>query len=75
MVGRLSSSSLDGAESGISISGDKGGTARLFATEQEADACAKQAAKAGGETTTVGTVVFQSGNQADADSFADAYEG
>jgi hypothetical protein len=74
-VSTLSRSSLEGAESGIDISGDKSGTARLFASQQEADDYVKRAAKAGGETATVGTVVFQSGSQADAEFFADAYEG
>jgi hypothetical protein len=74
-VERLPSSSLDGAEVGVEISGDKSGAARSFATEAEAREYADQAAKDGAETTIVGTVVLQAPTQDDADFFAEAYEG
>ncbi len=75
VVAPLAASSLKGAESGVDISGDRGGTARLFASSQEAEDYAKEAAKIGGATTIVGTAVFQSTSQEDADFFAQAYEG
>jgi len=73
-VSKLPPSELDGAETGIAISGQQSGSARLFATEQQADAYAGRAGRAGSATTTVGTVVFEAGEQQDADTFADAYE-
>ena len=74
-VAKLPAASLSGAETGVEISGDKAGTARLFSSSAKADAYAKQAEKSGDATATVGTVVFQSAGQGDADFFAQAYEG
>jgi hypothetical protein len=74
-VEQLPRSSLNGAEVGVSISGDKSGAARSFATQAEAQEYADEVAQDGDTTTTVGTVVFQAPTQADADFFADAYEG
>jgi hypothetical protein len=70
----LPKASLNGAESGVGITGDKQGSARLFATQAEAKDYAANVAKEGDKTTIVGTVVFQADTQADADFFADAYE-
>jgi hypothetical protein len=75
VVNELPKSSLDGAEEGVDISGDKAGTARLFSTEADAKAYADRASEQGDATTVVGTVVFQSTTQEDAQFFADAYEG
>jgi hypothetical protein len=75
VVTQLPKASLNGAEAGIDISGDRSGTARSFATQAEADAYADEAAKNGDQTTIVGTVVFQAASQDDADFFAAAYEG
>ena len=74
-VAKLPAASLSGAETGVDISGDEAGTARLFSSSAKAEAYAKQAEKTGDATTTVGTVVFQSASQGNADSFAQAYEG
>ena len=74
-VANLPATSLNGAETGVDITGDKTGTARLFSSSAKAEAYAKQAEKTGDATTTVGTVVLQSASQEDADFFADAYEG
>ncbi len=65
----------DGAETGVEITGEKTGTARLFSSSAKAEAYARQAEKTGDATTTVGTVVLQSASQKDADFFADAHEG
>jgi hypothetical protein len=73
-VSKLPPSSLDGAETGISVSGDHSGSALLFKSGQEAQAYSKQATKAGDSTKVVGTVVFEADSQADADFLADAYE-
>ncbi len=70
----LPKASLNGAESGVGISGDKQGSARAFATQAEAKDYAAEVANQGDKTTIVGTVVFQADTQADADFFADAYE-
>jgi hypothetical protein len=70
----LPKASLNGAESGVVITGDKQGSARLFATQAEAKNYAAEVAKEGDKTTVVGTVVFQADSQANADFFADAYE-
>ena len=75
VVTQLVGASLDGAEAGVQISGDKRGSARSFATEAEAKAYARGVEKDGAKTTIVGTVVLQAATQADADFFADAYEG
>jgi hypothetical protein len=75
VVTQLPKASLNGAQAGIDISGDRSGAARSFATEAEADAYADEAAKNGDKTTIVGTVVFQAATQDDADFFAAAYEG
>jgi hypothetical protein len=74
-VGQVPRTSLNGAEAGIDISGDKSGAARSFATEAEAREYADEVAKDGDKTTIVGAVVFRSPTQDDADFFADAYEG
>ena len=73
-VDPLPKASLKGAESGVVITGDKPGSARLFATQEEATNYAAEVAKEGDKTTVVGTVVFQADSQDDADFFADAYE-
>jgi hypothetical protein len=70
----LPKASLNGAESGVGITGDKQGSARLFATQAEAKDYAAGVANEGDKTTVVGTVVFQADTQDDADFFADAYE-
>jgi hypothetical protein len=70
----LPKASLNGAESGVGITGDRQGSARLFATEAEAKDYAAEVAKEGDKTTIVGTVVFQADSQGDADFFAEAYE-
>jgi hypothetical protein len=70
----LPKASLNGAESGIGITGNKQGSARLFATQAEAKDYAAEVANEGDKTTIVGTVVFQADTQDDADFFADAYE-
>jgi hypothetical protein len=70
----LPKASLNGAESGVGITGDKQGSARLFATQAEAKDYAAKVAKEGDKTTIVGTVVFQADTQANAEFFADAYE-
>jgi hypothetical protein len=70
----LPKASLNGAESGVGITGDKQGSARLFATQADARDYAAEVAKDGDKTTVVGTVVFQADSQDDADFFADAYE-
>ena len=70
----LPKASLNGAESGVGITGAKQGSARLFATQAEARNYAAEVAKEGDKTTVVGTVVFQADRQGDADFFADAYE-
>ena len=70
----LPKASLNGAVSGVGITGDKQGSARLFATQAKAKDYAAEVANEGDKTTIVGTVVFQADTQADADFFADAYE-
>ena len=70
----LPEASLNGAESGVAITGAKQGSGRLFATQAEAKNYAAEVAKEGDKTTVVGTVVFQADSQDDADFFADAYE-
>ena len=74
-VAKLPATSLDGAEAGVNITGDRTGTARLFSSSAKAEAYAKQDEKSGATTTTVGTVVLQSASQEDADFIAEAYEG
>ena len=73
-VDPLPKASLDGAESGVAVTGDKQGSARLFATQAEAKTYAAQVVKEGDKTTVIQTVVFQADSQDDADFFADAYE-
>jgi hypothetical protein len=76
VVTRLPSDALHGAETGREITGGKSGAALLFSTEDKAKAYAAEAEKAGDDkTTVVATVVFKAPTQADADFFADAYEG
>ena len=72
---QLPKASLNGAEAGVEISGDRSGAARSFATETEAQEYADEVAKDGDKTVIVGTVVIQAPTQDDADFFADAYEG
>jgi hypothetical protein len=73
-VDSLPKASLNGAESGVRITGDKQGSGRLFATQAEARNYAAEVAKEGDKTAIVQTVVFQADSQDDADFFADAYE-
>ena len=75
VVARLPKTSLNGAEVGVEISGDKSGAARSFATGAEAQEYADEVAKDGDKTAIVGTVVLQARTRDDADFFADAYEG
>jgi hypothetical protein len=75
VVAPLPKGSLEGAQVGVKITGDKAGSARSFPTETEARGYADEVAKSGDKTKTVGTVVFQAATQDDADFFADAYEG
>jgi hypothetical protein len=72
-VANLPATSLNGAETGVDVAGDKTGTARLFSSSAKAEAYATQAEQTGDATTTVGTVVLQSASQKDADFLADAY--
>jgi hypothetical protein len=75
-VSDLPAEELHGAEAGRRITGDKSGTALLFKTEGEAKDYADKVAQSGDDkTVTVGTVLFVAPTQADADFFADAYEG
>jgi hypothetical protein len=74
VVTRLRGTSLDGAEAGVSISGDRSGSARSFAASAEAHDYADKVAMDGDKTTIVGTVVFRARTQRDADFFASAYE-
>lgn len=74
-VEQLPKTSLNGAEVGVEISGDKSGAARSFPTGTEAQQYADEVAKDGDKTVIVGTVVIQAPTQDDADFFADAYEG
>ena len=76
VVTNLPAGELEGAEAGRKVTGDKSGTALLFKTAGEAKDYADKVAQSGDDkTTTVGTVVFTAASQADADFFADAYEG
>ena len=75
VVGKLPKVSLDGAQAGVKISGDKSGSARSFGSKAKASAYADQVSADGDKTTIVGTVVLEAPTQADADFFADAYEG
>jgi hypothetical protein len=75
-VASLPHDQLSGAESGVKITGSKSGTGLLFGSQSKANDYAKFVSKSGtAKTATVGTVVFTSDNQADADFFASAYEG
>ena len=75
VVTELPKASLDGAEDGVKITGDKSGSARLYSTKADAKAYADKVGVQGEKTVVVGTVVFQSTSEADAQFFADAYEG
>jgi hypothetical protein len=76
VVSNLPAGELHGAEAGRRITGDKSGTALLFKTEGEAKDYADEVSQSGKDkTATVGTVVLVAPTQADADFFADAYEG
>ena len=70
----LPEASMNGAVSGVGITGAKQGSARLFATKAAAQDYADEVTKNGTKTTVLGTLVFQATSQADADFFADAYE-
>jgi hypothetical protein len=75
-VASLPEDQLQGAESGVKITGSKSGTGLLFGSQTKADNYAKFVSKSGAaKTTVVGTVVFTADTQADADFFASAYEG
>jgi hypothetical protein len=74
-VAPLPKASLDGAQAGVEISGEKRGSARSFASATKARTYADQVSAEGDQTTIVGTVVFAAPTQKDADFFADAYEG
>jgi hypothetical protein len=73
-VDPLPKASLKGAESGVSITGSKEGSARLFATKAEAQKYADEVAKDGNKTTVQGALVFEAATADDAAFFADAYE-
>jgi len=76
VVSQLPKESRHGAEDGVKITGSKSGTGLEFSSEKQAQAYADEVASNGdGKTTTVGTVVFVAPTRADADFFADAYEG
>jgi hypothetical protein len=75
-VASLPEDQLQGAESGVKITGSKSGTGLLFGTQAKAKNYSKSVSKSGNpKTAMVGTVVFTSDTQADADFFASAYEG
>ena len=73
-VAPLPKESLNGAEAGVAITGERQGSARSFATAAKAQDYADEVATSGDKTTVVGTVVFQAASQDDADFYADAYE-
>lgn len=75
VVAPLPKGSLDGAQAGVKISGEKDGTGRSFASATKARDYADRVEAGGDKTTIVGTVVFAAPTQKDADFFADAYEG
>ena len=76
VVSSLPRDALHGAEVGVQITGHKSGTALLFSTEEKANAHADEVEQASDDSTTVvGTAVFRAPTQADANFFADAYEG
>ena len=70
----LPEASLKGAESGVAITGAKEGSARLFATDAEAQKYADEVAQDGNKTSVEGKLVFEAATEADAAFFADAYE-
>jgi hypothetical protein len=73
-VATLPADKLSGAESGVKITGSKSGTGLLFGSQAKAK---KYSTSTSGtaKTAVVGTVVFTADTQADADFFANAYEG
>jgi hypothetical protein len=76
VVSSIPGDALHGAQVGVRITGHKSGTALLFSTEEKAKAHSDAVEKASDDSTTVvGTAVFQAPTQADANFFADAYEG
>jgi hypothetical protein len=75
VVTQLPKGSLEGAEVGVSISGDRSGAGRSFPTGAEAQKYADEVAAGGDKSQVVGTVVFQAPSQEDLDFFVDAYEG
>lgn len=72
VVTKLPPGSLDGAEAGVEISGDRSGSARSFATSTRANDYAGTVK--GEQTNIVGTVVIQAGSSDDVAFFTDAYE-
>jgi hypothetical protein len=75
VVAQLPKASLDGAETGVDISGSQTGSARSFASEAEANDHAGEVRKQGDKAEVVGTVSFQAPTQDDLDFIVDAYEG
>lgn len=74
-VAQLPKASLDGAETGVDISGSETGSARSFASEAEANEYADEVRKQGDKAEVVGTASFQAPTQDDLDFIVDAYEG
>ncbi len=73
-VTQLPKASLDGAETGIDISGSQTGSGRSFASAAKANDYADKVAKEGDKAKVVGTVTFQAPTQDDLDFIVDAYE-
>jgi hypothetical protein len=73
-VTQIPKASLDGAETGVDISGSQTGSGRSFASAAKATDYADGAAKGGDKTKVVGTVTFQAPTQDDLDFIVDAYE-
>jgi hypothetical protein len=75
-VASLPKDQLSGAESGVKITGSKSGTGLLFGSQAKAKNYSLFVLKSGNaKTAIVGTVVFTTDTQADANFFANAYEG
>ena len=74
VVTQLPKASLDGAETGVDISGSQSGSARSFASEAKANDYADEVAKEGDKSKVVGTAAFQAPTQDDLDFIVDAYE-
>ena len=73
-VTQLPKASLDGAETGVDISGSQTGSGRSFANSAKATGYADEVAADGDKTKVVGTVVFQAPTQDDLDFIVDVYE-